>query len=94
MKKRIEATIKKQRGRHQTGEIISTSSSLDRISKLDNIDAIFVDCALFLSSNQKEKIYETYKEETKNDNYEWVEFDFSKEETLNNTIYRTIQRLK
>ena len=36
----------------------------------------------------------TYKEETKNDNYEWVEFDFSKEETLNNTIYRTIQRLK
>ena len=65
MNKRIEATIKKQRGRHQTGEIISTSSSLDRISKLDNIDAIFVDCALFLSSNQKEKIYETYKEETK-----------------------------
>ena len=66
MNRNIETTIKEQRGKHQTGEIISAAaSSLDKIDEIENIDAIFVDCALFLSSNQKEKIYESFKEETK-----------------------------
>lgn len=36
----------------------------------------------------------TYKENTKHNEYRWVEFDYSKNAEPNNTIYRTIQRLK